>query len=183
MGETPKNRTALIAVITGLIALLLGLCLGLAAGGVGGYLLGRAAGPRFALPTLPLAPTPRRLPAVPTPALPLTPERRRPGGFFPRTGALIQEVLPNTPAAEAGLRVGDMIIRVDNTPVDARHRLAAIIAQYKPGDKVSLTVWRPGDTRTLTATFGAHPDDAQRPYLGVMYVELPPQRATPQPED
>lgn len=181
MGDTPRNRTAIIAVITGLIALLLGLCVGLAVGGVGGYLIGRSAGPRFELPVLPQAPTPRRLPLLPTPALPLTPERLRPGGFFPRAGALIQEVVANTPAAEVGLRTGDVIIRVDDTPVDANHRLTDIIARHKPGDKVSLTVWRAGDTRTLTATLAAHPDDAQRAYLGIVYVELPPQRATPQP--
>ncbi|MCX7669383.1 MAG: PDZ domain-containing protein [Anaerolineae bacterium] len=184
MGDTPRNRTALVAVITGLIALFLGLCLGLTVGGVGGYLLGRAADVRLRLP-LPLspqAPAPPRLPLLPTPPLPLTPERPR-SGFFPRAGALIQEVMANTPAAEAGLRVGDLIVRVDNIPVDADHRLSDIIARRKPGDKISLTVWRAGDTRTIAVTLGAHPDDAQRAYLGIVYVELPPQRITPQPGD
>ncbi|MGC8780230.1 MAG: S1C family serine protease [Anaerolineae bacterium] len=186
MGDTQKNRTALIAVITGLIALLLGLCLGLVAGGVGGYLIGRSADARWGLPlpVFPEAPTPpRRLPLLPTPALPSTPERLRPGGFFPRAGALIQEVVANTPAAEGGLRTGDIITKVNDAPVDADHRLADLIARYKPGDKVSLTVWRAGNTRTVTVTLAAHPDNAQRPYLGVTYVELPPQRVTPQPGD
>ena len=181
MEDAPKNRTALIAVITGLVALLLGLCLGLAVGGAGGYLIGRSAAGRAmpALPWLPPAPAPQwRTPQAPTPALPL-----RPGGFFPRAGALIQEVMANTPAAEAGLRTGDVITQVDSTPVDANHRLADLIAQRKPGDKVTLTVWRAGNTRTVTVTLAAHPDDAQRPYLGVMYAELPGQRATPQPGD
>lgn len=181
MEDTPKSRTALIAIITGLVALLLGLCLGLALGGAGGYLIGRSAGPR-SLPLWPWEPpalTPQwRAPQVPTPLLPL-----RPGGFFPRAGALVQEVAANTPAAKAGLRTGDIITKVDNTPIDADHRLADIIAQRKPDDQVTLTVWRAGNTRTVTVTLAAHPDDAQRAYLGVMYTELPPQRVTPQPGD
>jgi len=181
-----QNRTTLIAVITGIVALLLGLCLGGLAGGVGGYLIGRSAGPRVApAQLLPRGmPTPqRRLPAVPTPSAPQTPERMRPGGLMPQGGAMIQEVVADSPAAEAGLKVGDIITMVDKTPIDADHRLADVVAQYKPGDKVTLTVWRTANTRTITVTVGAHPDDAQRAYLGVRYGELAPQRVTPQPGD
>jgi S1-C subfamily serine protease len=179
-----SNRTTLIAVITGIVALLLGLCLGGLVGGASGYLIGRSAAPRVApaqlLPRV--NPTPqRRLPVVPTPAAPQTPERMRPGGLMPQAGAMIQEVVAGSPAAEAGLKAGDIITMVDKTPIDADHRLADVVTQYKPGDKVSLTVWRMGNTRTITVTVGAHPDDAQRAYLGVRYGELTPQRGTPQP--
>ncbi len=186
MIEEKKNRTTLIAVITGIVALLLGLCLGATVGGVGGFLIGRSAAPRVAPPLqLPRGvPTPqRRLPNVPTPAVPQLPERMRPGGLIPQAGALIQEVVQGAPAAEAGLQAGDVVTKVDNTPVDADHRLADIMAQYKPGDKVSLALWRAGNTRQVTVTLGAHPDDAQRAYLGVKYGDLTPQRVTPQPKD
>lgn len=183
-GEKP-NRTAWIAVITGIVALLLGLCLGGLAGGVGGYLIGRSAAPRTAATLWPrFMPTPQRdLPAIPTPRPPQPPERLRPGGIIPQAGAMIQEVAANSPAAEAGLKVGDIITQVDRTPIDANHRLADVVAQYKPGDKVTLTVWRTGSTRTITVTVGAHPEDATRAYLGVRYGELAPQRVTPQPGD
>ncbi len=184
MGEQ-QNRTTLIAIITGIVALLIGLCLGAAVGGAGGYLIGRAGAARLA-PTQPLPrtiPTLPRLPIIPTPAVPQPPERVRPGGLIPGSGALVQEVLPNTPADRAGLRVGDVITRVENAPVDADHRLADLLASYKPGNRVTLTVWRLGNTITITVTLGQHPDDAQRPYLGIRYSEVIPQRPTPQPGD
>ena len=185
MEEDKSNRTTLIAVITGIVALLLGLCLGCLVGGAGGYLIGRSAAPRAAATQGPRAiPTPQRgLPAIPTSRVPQTPERLRPGGLIPQAGAMIQEVVQGSPAAEAGLKAGDIVTMVDKTPIDADHRLADIVAQYKPGDKVTLTVWRSGDTRTITVTVGAHPEDAQRAYLGVRYGELTPQRVTPQPKD
>lgn len=183
-GEKP-NRTALIAVVTGIVALLLGLCLGGLAGGVGGYLIGRSAAPRAGAPQWPrFVPTPPGgLPALPTPRSLPTPERLHPGGLIPQAGAMIQEVVTGSPAAEAGLKAGDIITKVDDTPIDADHRLADVVTQYKPGDKVTLTVWRTGSTRTITVTVGVHPEDATRAYLGVRYGELAPQRGTPQPRD
>ena len=179
------NRTALIAVSTGIVALLLGLCLGGLMGGVGGYLIGRSAASKAVAPQWPrFIPTPQQdLPALPMPRSLPTPERLRPGGLIPQAGAMIQEVAVGSPAAEAGLKAGDIITKVDNTPIDADHRLADVVAQYKPGDKVTLTVWRAGSTRTITVTAGAHPEDATRAYLGVRYGELTPQRVTPQPRD
>jgi serine protease Do len=175
MEEEKPKRTALIAVITGIVALLLGLCLGGLAGGIGGYLIGRSAARQAIAP-----PWPR---AIPTPRAAQPPERLRPGGLIPQAGALIQEVAADSPAAAAGLKAGDIITQVDKTPIDANHRLADVVAQYKPGDKVTLTIWRTGATRTLTVTVGAHPEDATRAYLGVRYGELMPQRVTPQPKD
>lgn len=180
MESEKSNRTALIAVITGMVALLLGLGLGGLIGGAGGYLIGRSVASRdVAAPWPRFIPTPQRdLPAIPQPF------RRLPGGsFIPRAGAMIQEVMAGSPAAEAGLKAGDIITKVDQTPIDADHRLADVIARYKPGNKVTLTIWRAGATRTITVTVGAHPEDATRAYLGVRYGELTPQRATPQPED
>ncbi len=177
-----SNRTTLIAVITGIVALLLGLCLGGLAGGVGGYLIGQSTAPRAIATQRPRAiPTPQRgLPAIPTPRAPQTPERMRPGGLIPQAGAMIQEVVAGSPADEAGLKAGDIVTLVDKTPIDADHRLADVVAQYKPGDKVTLTVWRMTATRTITVTVGAHPEDATRAYLGVKYGELTPQQ-TPRP--
>jgi S1-C subfamily serine protease len=146
-------------------------------------MIGRSAAPRVApAQLLPRGlPTPqRRLPAMPTPAAPQTPERLRPGGLIPQAGAMIQEVVTGSPADEAGLKAGDIVTLVDKTPIDADHRLADVVAQYKPGDKVTLTVWRMANTRTVTVTVGAHPEDAQRAYLGVKYGELTPQQ-TPRP--
>jgi len=46
MAEENKNRTAVVAIVTGIIALFLGLCLGAMLGGTGGYLIGRSTAAR-----------------------------------------------------------------------------------------------------------------------------------------
>jgi membrane-associated protease RseP (regulator of RpoE activity) len=169
MTETKGDRTATIAVVTGVIALLLGLCLGALAGGIGGYFIGRGVAPGPVTLSLPervaATPTPSQpqLPEIPTPQLP---ERLR------RNGVLIQEVVKGSPAAEAGLRVGDIITKVDDTSIDAQHRLSDILKGHKPGDRVTLTVWQLGDTRKVNVKLGEHPDDPKRSYLGIYYVEL-----------
>ena len=46
MAEENKNRTATVAIVTGIIALFLGLCLGVMFGGMSGYLVGRSSAPK-----------------------------------------------------------------------------------------------------------------------------------------
>jgi len=198
MAEENKSRTATVAIVTGIVALFLGLCLGAMFGGMGGYLIGRSSAPRpapmirptRAIPT-PLRVTPAPSRATPTPA----PRSTRPGiaptsapsqpgsgpGNLPQEGALIQEVVEGSPAADAKLLRNDVITQVENTPIDADHRLADVVSQYQPGDTVSFTVWRAGSTRVVKVTVGAHPDDAKRAYLGVRYSDIAPEQGTPQP--
>jgi serine protease Do len=95
-----------------------------------------------------------------------------PPGMMGMTGALVQEVIEKSPAADAGLAALDVITQVDDTPLDANHPLLDVLGRYKPGDQVKLTVWRAGDTRTLMVRLGKHPNDPARPYLGVKYLEV-----------
>ncbi len=176
MNEEKKNRGLTIAVVAGVVALLLGLCLGAVAGGVGGYFLGRnsAGTGTAALPTpgrLLVTPAPRvtPLPAVPAPVLP----------NMMSGGALIQEVLSGGPAEAAGLKVGDVITKVDRVSLDANHKLADVLTTYKPDDKVTLTIWRGAETRTIIVKLGSHPDDAKRAYLGVRFSQLTGPGSTP----
>ena len=198
MAEENKNRTATVAIVTGIIALFLGLCLGVMFGGMSGYLVGRSSAPKAApvirptrTSTAPQRVTPAPSRATATPA----PRSTRPGvaptvapsqpgsgpGNLPQAGALIQEVVEGSPAAAANLRQNDVITQVEDTPIDADHRLADMVSQYKPGDTVNFTVWRGGNTRVVKVTVGAHPDDAKRAYLGVRYSDIAPEQGTPQP--
>ena len=207
MPEENKNRTATVAIVTGIIALFLGLCLGVMFGGMSGYLMGRSTAPKpapvirptRAIPTPQrVTPAPQRVTPAPSQATPTpTPRGARPGiaptsapsqpgsgpGNLPQEGALIQEVVEGSPAAAANLRRNDVITQVENTPIDADHRLADVVSQYQPGDTVSFTVWRGGNTRVIKVTVGAHPDDAKRAYLGVRYSDIVPEQGTPQPSD
>ena len=156
-----KDRTITIAIIIGVIALLLGCCLGAAAGAAGGYLLGHQASSRPAQRFGPLAPNPPS-----TPELPALPE------LLGKQGALIQEVIAGSPAEAAGIEISDIITEVDGTPVDANHRLVDLVSQYQPGDRITLTLSRGGETKRITVTLGAGPQNNSRPYLGVRYADL-----------
>jgi putative serine protease PepD len=68
------------------------------------------------------------------------------------TGAGIQQVNNGEAGDDAGLQRGDVVTKVDDTVITGADSLVATIRGYRPGDKVTLTVVRNGDTRTLTAT-------------------------------
>jgi membrane-associated protease RseP (regulator of RpoE activity) len=94
-------------------------------------------------------------------------------------GALVTQVVSDTPAEDAGLQMGDIITSVDLTPVDANHQLADVLAQYKPGDRVTLTVWRSGGSEEVLVILGENPDAAGEPYLGIYYRMRGPNMRTP----
>jgi S1-C subfamily serine protease len=80
-------------------------------------------------------------------------------------GVVIAGVLPDSPAARAGLRplevnrgrvaIGDVVVAVDGTPTARTADLFAALESHKPGDKVTLTVLRDGKRVDLAATLAA----------------------------
>jgi putative serine protease PepD len=72
-------------------------------------------------------------------------------------GAVVQEVTPDSPAARAGLRAGDVVVSIDGGTVQDRGELVAAIRGHKPGDKVTLVVNRGGNETTITATLAQRP--------------------------
>jgi membrane-associated protease RseP (regulator of RpoE activity) len=104
-------------------------------------------------------------------------EGLREGGEMrlPVGGATIRAVMPDTPAEEAGLQVGDRVVAVDGEELGLRGDLAALIADYEPGDRVTLDVERSdGDEAKVKVRLGEHPDKAGSPYLGVRFSASPP---------
>jgi len=69
-------------------------------------------------------------------------------------GALVAKVVPDSAAAEAGVKVGDVILKFDGTPILDAGQLSQRVGTAAPGDKASLEVWRDGKTLSLTATIG-----------------------------
>ncbi len=104
-------------------------------------------------------------------------------------GALITEIVDFSPAALAGVEVGDVILAVDGVAVEATADLATLIRAYAPGDTVNLSVRNlNSDTvRELAATLAANPQDEALPFLGVRYgmlsTMMEPERATPVPTE
>jgi len=73
------------------------------------------------------------------------------------------------PAEQAGLRVGDVILAIDRTPINRMHPLADVISQYEPGDRITLRLQRDGEEQSVRVILGEHPDRAGWPYLGIRF--------------
>ncbi|CAG9180072.1 DegQ family serine endoprotease [Cupriavidus respiraculi] len=75
------------------------------------------------------------------------------------TGALVNTVEPDSPAAKAGLKPGDVIVQIGNNVVDHSGELPERVADIKPGTDTPLKVIRKGETLTLTARVGTAGED------------------------
>lgn len=62
-------------------------------------------------------------------------------------GVYVNDVRRGSAADRAGLQGGDIVVSVMGEPVDARNKLQSLIARKRPGDVVSVTVWREGVER------------------------------------
>jgi putative serine protease PepD len=67
-------------------------------------------------------------------------------------GAKISQVSNGSAAQNAGLRAGDVITKVDDHLITSSDGLVAIIRSYRPGDRVTVTYERGGDTHSVRAT-------------------------------
>jgi putative serine protease PepD len=74
------------------------------------------------------------------------------GDGLTTVGALVGDVVDGSAADKAGLQPGDVITRVDGTPVSGADALVATIRGYRPGDVVTLTYERDGDTGQVDVT-------------------------------
>ena len=90
---------------------------------------------------------------------------------YPRSGAVVANVVSGAPADKAGIKMGDVILSVDGTAVTPQNDLAGLIAQRKPGDTVALSVESSGQKpREVQVTLGTNPQKADAPYLGIQYT-------------
>ena len=67
-------------------------------------------------------------------------------------GAYIEAILDGSCAQTAGLKVGDIITAVDDTVVTTSSQLSSAVKNYKAGDTVTFTVFREGESHTLSVT-------------------------------
>ena len=75
-------------------------------------------------------------------------------------GAQITAVTPNSPAAAAGLKVGDVIVAIDDQPVATNADAADTIGSLSPGTKVRIKYRRGSSTNTVTVTLATTPASA-----------------------
>jgi len=67
-------------------------------------------------------------------------------------GITVRQVLPNSAAARAGLKVGDVITRIDNQEVDGPESFIKTVARHKPGEKLTLHIRRGEQERDVQVT-------------------------------
>ena len=72
-------------------------------------------------------------------------------------GAFVYSVEDGSPAAQAGLQLGDVITAIDGTEIASLDDLTAAKKSYSAGDTSTLTVYRQGETVTLELTWGTAP--------------------------
>jgi S1-C subfamily serine protease len=72
-------------------------------------------------------------------------------------GAYLAQVVPNGPAAQAGLKQGDIIVKFDNKDIQSSADLGDAILAKKPGDQVSVSVYSGATQKTATITLQEAP--------------------------
>jgi Do/DeqQ family serine protease len=91
----------------------------------------------------------------------ITPELAAHFGESFEGGALINGVVPNGPADEAGLQPGDVITAIDDTEIRQGHELLRTVLRHGVGEKVTLEVRRGDKTRKMTLITGERPSEDQ----------------------
>ncbi len=74
-------------------------------------------------------------------------------------GSRVTKVEPNTPASRAGLKYGDIIIKIDNVDLNVLDDLSKVISSKKGGDKVRLVYIRNGMTKSTLVTLADRDED------------------------
>jgi membrane-associated protease RseP (regulator of RpoE activity) len=161
--------------VIGFVVAILGLCaVALGGGAFFGYQWGRAAGRAQALAYMERVDQPGEVLPWPLPGRKslevnnfpylgvqfemITPELAKTETLAADTGAILREVMPDSPAERAGLKVGDIIQQVDGETVDASNTLRDRIATHKVGDEVTLGVLRGGETLEVKVTLAESSD-------------------------
>ncbi|MBI3359150.1 MAG: Do family serine endopeptidase [Nitrospirae bacterium] len=106
-------------------------------------------------------------------------------GAAPLSGVLVNEVFEGDPAFMGGILPGDIILKVDDEPVDTTNRLARVIAGFSPGQKIKIELIRNGKKQQLTMALGEKKSDATqasiskqeapRPFFGLTVLDLTPE--------
>ena len=74
-----------------------------------------------------------------------------------QNGALVGDVMPETPAAKAGIKSGDIITAINGKPVTDAHSLQLTVSQISPGTPVAVKVFRNGTSRNFTVALAELP--------------------------
>jgi serine protease Do len=92
----------------------------------------------------------------------VTPELVRSFGLEQGRGALVADVQPNSPAAQAGIQRGDVILEFGGQPIEDMHGLPRVVANTSPGSEADVRLLRKGQERTVQVKVGEMPAEQQQ---------------------
>lgn len=95
----------------------------------------------------------------------VSPELAPSFGLDKARGALVAQVESNSAAARAGIKTGDVVLKVDGKDVDESGELPRIIGERAPGSKVNLQIWRDGKARDVVVVLDEMPNETAKPEL------------------
>lgn len=72
-------------------------------------------------------------------------------------GVAVEKVLENSPAAAAGIKDGDVIVRFNGDEITSSRKLTRLVGEVDPDHQVKLTILRNGSEQEITATLGKRP--------------------------
>jgi membrane-associated protease RseP (regulator of RpoE activity) len=165
-----KSRVWIVILVLGAMA---GCCMaGVLAGGLAGWLVGRNSALRAGNDTEWSLPDGwERVEPQAVPEVPLAPELDT-----LTAGALITGVVAGSPAEQAGLQTGDLIVALDGVSLGADAELADLILQHEPGDRVELSIAPlndPTERVRVEVVLGRNPDNGgESAWLGIEYFSL-----------
>jgi len=71
----------------------------------------------------------------------------------------VVNVIAGSPADQAGVLIGDIIFKIDGNALnDASGGLGSLVSGKKPGDSLSLDIWRNGETSNIRVTLSQSPE-------------------------
>ena len=76
-------------------------------------------------------------------------------------GTAVAGVIPGTSAERFGIEVGDVILRIEETPTGSPSRLADAVGSRRPGDVVEIEFLRSGERQTIRLELGVRPDELE----------------------
>jgi Do/DeqQ family serine protease len=93
---------------------------------------------------------------------PLSPDLAQSLGLAGTNGAVVGSTITGSPAAQAGLQQGDVIVAYDNTPVDDYRHVQRLVAETRVGKSVTLQIVRKKQKMDLAVTIAEVPDETAR---------------------
>lgn len=71
-------------------------------------------------------------------------------------GVYVLEITSGSPANVAGLKEGDVIVAIDDTEIETMEQLTRELFSYKPGDQVTISIYRENSKKELELTLGTN---------------------------